>query len=313
MRGNPSLHQEIVHVAKNHAWIFAPKSVKALHDELNRLAEIAHPNGVCVHLVGGDGTFHVVTNWLMTHPKEHNLVLSLVGGGQFNFMTKFVGLPSMNPAVNLEHIFCNRVKTVIKPWYPIAVHDSQTDTKKFCAVMANGVISDTVRLYQRAGKGGIIPVARVVLKVIVNFFKHVWMHTPPLVDVVPGRLRVNGNQVPATHFAGVVVSSVNEFVTHCRPFKQNIADNTCGVIAYWGGLGRLALSVPFVWTGSKSPLTDPFCLNRNASFTTFETDTAAMIMDGDLVDWPSQQPPTTRRFTCMRAEQSIRLLCVSSS
>lgn len=307
VRANPSIHLRLSDATQNRATLIEPASVKELHEILDSLSQTTNLTETILYMVGGDGTFNTILNWMMSKPESSRPILVPIGGGQFNFMTKHIGLKSMDPAANLHSIFSKRLSLTKKHWRPISVHDSFTGKTKYGAVMANGVVNDAVRIYNNAGKGNMLNVTRMVGTIIADFVKSQTTGSICCVNPTLGQLVVDNERIHPHEFAGVIVSAVNEFIPLCRPFKDEITTDNMGTIAYWGKLSSLAVSVPLVWIGATSPLTKHSMLNTNAQHVTFKTRDASMLIDGDLLDWPTQDSKPIRTFTFTRGS-SIELL-----
>lgn len=306
VRKNPNVRRDIHVIAGSNATILEPASVSDLVDHLDDLSKRTDFSRTTLYPIGGDGTFNVLLNWLMKQSINKQAILVPIGGGQFNFMSKHVHFPSSNPAENLRDIFLYHRPLIRQEWSPIQMHDSHTEEIKYAAVFANGVVFQVARQYNEQGKGNILGVGRVILSTVSQYIQEELFDTLSDVHSIFGKLIVDEAPISSSLFAGIVISAVDEFVTLCRPFKNRISSDLCAVFAYWGNLGPLAMSIPLLWTGLRSPLTDHNTFNANAHKIRFQTRDNHLILDGDVFSHSPLEESPVRTFTFSRG-QSIRL------
>ncbi len=310
VRKNPDMIREILNRFMRHAQIVQSSTVSLLHHELSRIRHETDFSKVTLCIVGGDGTFKQLLDWVIDLPKSERPVLMPVGGGQFNFMTLHVGFRSGNPIRNLSKLFRHPRLCYARLWQPIAVHDSLTNTKHHGAVMANGVVSDFTELYEKNGKGNMIGVTRLVGSVVLAHAKTLLLGTRGHVNHTQGKLSIDHHAVAPDNEASIIVGAVDQFIPFCHPFHKKIETNRCAVIAYWGGLTALAASIPPFWTGSISPLTDLHTCNTNADCIRLNTKDDRMIIDGDFFRWPTpKDSKPNRTFTITRGPEVTLLFC----
>ncbi len=239
-----------------------------------------------IFVVGGDGTFSNILNWIMTLPAETQPVLMSVGGGQFCYMTNFHGLPSKNPVKNLGLIFSGKLKLKKRLWEPLCVRDSLTGQTRYAAVVANGVISDVLQWYEDVGKGGILTVLRIILMAIASVAFDWLRRRIGRIHLLEGRLKFGSFGIRPKAFAGVAFSAIPELLSSCRPFQGQRHRYKFFCVAYWGTLGRLALAVPFVWFGRTPFWTKKTTFNEPVQYAEVQSTDPRLVLDGDLFLWP---------------------------
>lgn len=305
IRANPFLLRKILSQFHTRATeIFYAKSIASLHARLNLYRKENDLSNTTICIVGGDGTFKQILEWTIQLPIEERPALMPVGGGQFNFMTKYVGFKSGNPIKNLTRVFSPKTTLGKKSWRPIMIHDSYSDTKRYGAVIANGVVNDVVDWYNQNGKGDLRHVLQLISAVLIDYTKSSLLKKEGRVRLIEGELTVDGFKIPSKRFAGITVGAVDEFVTTCRPFHKPIEDNLCGVITYWGDLGKLALATPVIWFGKKVPFITKQMINTNVKTVILSTTDARMVIDGDYFTWPVPNGDNQiRTFTITRGPE----------
>ncbi|OGL97842.1 hypothetical protein A2318_03315 [Candidatus Uhrbacteria bacterium RIFOXYB2_FULL_45_11] len=298
LRKDKTLRSRLLALVHRKTAIIETQTVQALIETLEQLS-VTHTSlkNVAVYIIGGDGTFNQVLNWVMTLPQENRPLLMPVGGGQFNFMTKFVGLKSTDPSVNLAEIFSGRIHTETKSWRPVCVTDSYTHEKRYGAVIGNGILCDFVEWYEEMGKGDLLDVLKLIGIVISDFGKNMLRGRHGRIKPIQGTLFVDGVKLPCTEYAAIMAATVPEFMPTCKPFRAPTVPNAFSTYAYWGNFTPLALSVPFIWRGLKSPLTDPCAVNTNAQEIRIHTTDPRLLIDGDIHLWQSKKQPHARTLT----------------
>ncbi len=304
VRRNPELIKTIVDQFARYAQIIHPQTIPALHDALLTIRRHTNFSQVVLCIVGGDGTCKQMIDWIIKLPEAERPILLLVGGGQFNFMTKHVGFTSGNPVRNLSRLFSRSDAFVVRRWRPIAVHDSLTNSTHHGAVMANGVVSDTIELYEKNGKGGMIDVMKLVAIVCSSHVQSMLGTAKSRVNHTKGLVLIDDLPITFRNQSTLFVGAVNHFLPLCHPFREPIEPNRCGTFAYWGELSPIAMSIPSLWTGTISPLTDRWTHNANADRITLITRDARMIIDGDFFSWPTPEgSKQDRTFTISRGPE----------
>lgn len=240
-----------------------------------------------VYVVGGDGTFNQMLNWALTQPVEKRPKLIPVGGGQFNFMCKFVGLKSTDPAVNLAAIDSGRVTLKAKAWRPVCVTDSLSGERRYGAVIGNGILCDFVEWYEEAGKGDLFDVLKLIGTVIGDFAKNMIQGRHGRIKPIDGKVAIDGNMLGFDQYAAFMAATVPEFLPKCRPFLKSPGTDSFPLYVYWGNFAALAASVPMIWNGWASPLTDLHTFNDNAKRVEIKTKDPRLLLDGDLHKWPT--------------------------
>ncbi len=290
MRTDKSVRSRILGMLRRNSSVIEPTSVNELIATLEDVS-LAHPlSNATFYIVGGDGTFNQVLNWILSKPAQHRPRLLPVGGGQFNFMARHLGLASRDPSVNLAQIFSGRLTLQPEFWRPIQVYDSLSNTVCYAAVIGNGVLCDACEWYEEMGKGNHLEISRLIARACKDHVLSLIQDRPGRLKLVKGRLQIDNFRVPGAFFTAMLIGTTQELIPSCKPFRQPVESDACAILAHWGGLEELALSVPFLWTGVRSPLTDSASFNGSANRITLETQDNRLMMDGDLIRFPS---PTT--------------------
>jgi len=304
LRNDKNLSARIRRLFHRETPVIEADSVEELLRSLKDLSHNHRLNEVTVYIVGGDGTFNQILNWVMEQPTENRPHLMPVGGGQFNFMTKLVGLKSTDPSINLAYIFANGHKIHPLSWRPVCVHDSTTDSNVYAAVCANGILCDAVEWYNESGKGGMLDVANLIKSAIADHFLSQLKKTSGRIRPVVGTVKLDRSTVPSAQHAAFMAGTVQEFLPGCTPFRVRSSETKFSVMIYWGSLSRLALSIPSFWHGWKSPLTDAHAWNDACERMEITTTDARILLDGDLV----HLPPAAKRTLTVTLGDEIQLL-----
>ena len=308
VRKNPDMIREILNRFTRYAQIIQSSTVDLLHRELSKIRLEADFSKVTLCIVGGDGTFKQMLDWVIDLPEMERPILMPVGGGQFNFMTRHVGFTSGNPIRNLSKLFRYQKSFEPRIWQPVAVHDSLSNSRHHGAVVANGIVCEFTELYERDGKGDMAGVTRLVGAVILGQLKTLVSDSRGYVNHTLGKLSVDQHTVAPSNEASIVIGAVNQFLPFCHPFREKIEADRCAVIAYWGSLTALALSIPPFWTGSISPLTDLNVCNTNADLIVLSTKDARMTIDGDFFHWPTPKDSNPERTFTIKRGPGVALL-----
>lgn len=265
-----------------------------------------------VYIVGGDGTYNLVLNWVMQQPVNRRPSLVSVGGGEFCYMTGFHGFNSRNPVKNLTQIISGRVQLIKKKWAPVRMVDSATHTVRHAAVFANGIICDILEWYEHVGKGGLMSVARVVTGAILSVVSETIRRLSGRIKLLEGHMQLGDKVLAPKEYAGFTFAAVPELMTTCRPFRGTPCHPEFAAITYWGSLKRLAISTPFIWFGGMPPWLRDTIFNRPILQAVVTTTDSRLVIDGDLVVLNSIKPGEKRVLTFTATEQ-IPLLIVASN
>ncbi len=285
------------------------------HDVIFKLNEL-NVRGATIEtifIVGGDGTFSHILNWVTQFPIDAQPAIISVGGGQFCYMTRFHGLPSRDPVKNLTRIFEGKLRLRQEQWEPLCVTDSLTHERRYAAVVANGVVCDIVQWYEDVGKGGIFTVLRIILMAILSVMSNWIRRMVGRIHLLEGRLNLGSFRIKPKAYAGMALSMIPELLASCRPFKGRRNPYQFYAIAYWGGLRRLAIAAPFIWFGHAPFWTRRATFNDTVRDAQVETTDPRLLLDGDLFVWPgstrqSRQP----RVLTITAGHQIPIRVVAS-
>ena len=229
-----------------------------------------------------------------------------VGGGQFNFMAKFCGCKDANPLKNLGAVFAKHPFVNLVGWRPVRIHDSLSDATKYGAVVSNGVVAEVTKWYVENGKGSVTGVAKTIALASLDSAFFTMMGTGGRVRRTSGRLTFDPNTpraltLPTERYPCMMIGAVDQLLSTCRPFKKPIPYHLCGAMAYWGPFQRLVPSIPAIWLGKPSPLSDPFMVNRHSEVIELVTHDRQMLLDGEIINWPIvEHSMKERTFTISR-------------
>ncbi len=300
MRNDKTLRARLLTILHRKSTIIEAGTVDGLIETLEQLSQRhVSLSNVTVYVVGGDGTFNQVLNWVLTQPAEMRPMLMPVGGGQFNFMRKYVGLKSTDPAKNLAEIYSGRIRLEARTWRPVCIEDSLSGERYYGAVIGNGILSDFVECYEESGKGDVLRVVKLIGDITADFFKNSIHGRHGRVKPRKGTMVVDGKRLGFEEYAAFMAATVPEFMPTCRPFHKAPGANTFPLYVYWGDFGPLAASIPMIWYGWASPLTDLNSFNDEANHVTIKTKDPRLLVDGDIRHWktPAGENPPERTLT----------------
>lgn len=296
-------------LVKRRSKIIETQTVAGLIEALEQLAKSRKTlSNVTVYVVGGDGTFNQVLNWTLSQPIEKRPNLIPVGGGQFNFMCKFVGLKSTDPSKNLAEIFSGRIQLEAKSWRPVCVEDSLSGERRYGAVIGNGILCDFVEWYEEVGKGDLLDVLKLIAAVIADFGKNMIHGRHGRIKPISGSISIDGTSLSCTEYAAFMTATVPEFMPGCRPFLKTPNNDSFPMYAYWGNFAALAASVPMIWRGWASPLTDLHTFNDEAKHVEIKTKDPRILIDGDLIILPTPVGDHPKRTLTITYGPEIQLL-----
>lgn len=235
-----------------------------------------------IYIVGGDGTFNDVLNWITHRPRGEQPALMSVGGGEFCYMAQFHGLPSKNPMVNLDRLFRKTILTEHRPWRPLRVHDEITGEEFDAALVANGIIADFVRWYEDVGKGGTLTLIGIIWRASLSVISEGMRKRIGRIHQQRGLVKMDARVMEHRAYSGVVMSTIPELAASCRPFEGTLEPESFYVLSYWGSLRCLAMSSLSFWRGKTPGWAKPFVFNQPASDAILATDEDTLVVDGDL-------------------------------
>lgn len=271
-------------VGRSPAYIIDAASPEAMLEMLERTQETHQLSSTMIIIVGGDGTYKQVYTWTCKLPESDRPCLLPIGGGQFNFMARHVGWKSADPALNLSHLYTDRVHISVIPWRGIQLHDSISDQMVYGAVIGNGVLCDGVQAYNDSGKGDLFSVMKMVIDLVTNFFANTFQGTEGNAKMVnPGLVYIDGKELLCNEHAAFMASVVAEFMPTCRPFHQNITSQQFMMMVYHGRLHHLVMSIPDLWFGRKSFYTKRHTFNGLGRLVRVEVKDPRLIVDGELI------------------------------
>lgn len=261
-----------------------------------------------VYVVGGDGTFNNVLNWIASIPVDKRPALISVGGGQFCYMTRFHGLPSKDPVKNLWLIFSNKIKLKWKQWQPVCVHDSLTQKKRYAAVVAGGVISDMLEWYESVGKGGFLKVIWLIILAALSVASDTIRLWHKRIKMTEGELILGTSASRSKTFTGFAFSTIPTLLASCRPFRGVPNRYEFYSAGYWGGLRALALAAPFVWFGRMPFWIYGASFNAPIRSATVRTADPRIVVDGDVFRWAGAAEKNDQRTLTVTIGDTITLL-----
>lgn len=288
LRSNKGMGNKIKLLFKKHAHIIDSNKINDMISKLNNLIN----NGKAItqiFVVGGDGTFHHLINWVLNIPACNRPALMSVGGGQFCFMSKHHKLKTADPLRNLKEIFSNKINITITSWRPISIHDSKSGSTKYAAVVANGILSDLVKWYEETGKGNILYVCKMVVLAIMGVLIEPIRKWHGKLKMTYGTIFLDKFKIPKNEYAGFTACAVDELITFCKPFKGTINDSSFYTLAYWGRLKKLALSSPFLYFGKIPFWSKTETFNEPIEELVIHTKDGNFIFDGDIYSYGTGQ------------------------
>ena len=235
-----------------------------------------------IFVVGGDGTFNDILNWIVHQPVDQQPAMMSVGGGQFCYMARYHGFSSSNPVKNLKGLFDGRLTTTIQMWRPLALHNICSGETFCAALVANGVVSDVQRWYQSVGKGGLFTVLRIICLAGLSVSSEWLRRVIGRIKGASGTVSLDGKREGYTFYAGVVMSAIPELMSSCRPFHGKLIDRKFYTLTYWGGLKRLVCAAPFLWFGRTPFWIKDVIQNHPVLRAEFTTNDDELLVDGDL-------------------------------
>ena len=281
------------------------------HDVIAELSRLARYMTITtIYIVGGDGTFNNILNWIIGRPHDKRPNMVSVGGGQFCYMAKFHGFKSSNPIKNLHDVFHRKIQLIQRDWQPVCMLDSVSNTKRYAAVFANGIICDVIDWYEEKGKGGLLSVIKIVCLAILSVLSERIRQTSNRIHFLKGQIFLDKKAIQPKHYVGFTFASVPELVTFCRPFKGRKKPNQFSGIVYWGGLKRLSTAALFIWLGRMPPWIKHCMFNAPIHKGRVIVSDRRLIIDGNLELLPESGSERTLTFT---ADEKVSLLVVDTN
>jgi hypothetical protein len=255
----------------------------ALLDELRRIKRITE-----IYVVGGDGTFNLVLNWVLARSKHERPAIMPIGGGEICYMSRHLGIDARDVCGNLRKIFHHGVLPQHIEWSPLAVQEEGVAKPFYTAVFATGIIHRFVGWYEELGKGSMLVVLFMVCMAIPIVISDRFRRWHGKLEGSFGRVRVGYWDLPQHAYTGMVLSTIPVMIPWCDPFRGEPKDSQFYAIAYWGTLRRLACILPWVWFGREVPFSEMFFHNRPVDTVTIKTHDPEFVADGDLVSYRTQ-------------------------
>ncbi len=275
-------------------------SIEGMFDELNGILlrrGIRHIYGY-----GGDRTQASIIDWIQSLPPEREQpTFTPLPAGQMNMLARACGFRK-RPLKWLAGILDGTVRLESRSYRPLLVADPVSGAKRHSIIMADGVVYEFIRVYDKAGKGNAFVVFGWFLAIVVWWFARKLArgaYTPlvrlmrflprlkkrdrhPLFRRHDGQIEV-GDQFGLTrkHY-GFVLSTLPHVAAGMRPFRGGpIADGQFWSIAYWGPIMAV---VKCLWQlvsgrGNLKPMR-PWMFNRPIAEATIELP-GGWIFDGD--------------------------------
>lgn len=282
------------------ARVIATSSVGAVE---NALADLAEDPPDRLLTVGGDGTFRLAIDWVRTLRFPGKVSIASVGGGQFCYMTRYSGFPSVDPLRNLRAIWRGSVRLEQRLWSPIEVRDVASGLRYHAAVYCDGVIAQFIERYDREGKGSIGAVVRMLWGLVCEVA--LGRGSPPRgFAPVPGYLAFDRRRADASMYVGCMVGSINRFLPLLTPFVGTPLPEQVFALAYWGSYASLAPAIPFIWFGIPVPWMRMSMYNAPAHEVHVRARQSQIVLDGDLVALPG----SGERTLTIRLAEPIVLL-----
>lgn len=228
-----------------------------------------------IFVLGGDGTFRIILDWVLGLPARKRPALTPIGGGQFCYVARFAGYAN-TPLENLKKIRAEGDRRKRCLWQPLRIENMTTETYTHAALLADGVVAQFVELYVENGKGGLFATVWQILSVIVRAilgdtgaFRH-----------AHGEMHADAREIPSPRAASVL-SAIPSPMPYSRPFHGQCRMDEFHLLVWWNTLPRLAAAVPFIWFGSMSPWGRNTSLNTPVRMVTLVHNSECLSLDGD--------------------------------
>lgn len=291
--------------------LIAPTSVGQAIDQLD---QIQFGTGIReLFIVGGDGTFNLVLNWVFSLPKQLRPDLVPIGGGEICYMARYCGMQSRNPLVNLREVIEGPRSLVPLPWSPLSVHEAHTGWHRYTAVFATGVIHRFIAWYEETGKGSMPRVFWMLFIAVLSVLSDSLREWYGRIEGSRAEIVLDGCGIPSVQYVGLVASAVPRMIPFCRPFAGVAEGRAFYAIAFWGSFRLLACILPWIWGGWRPPFGNGVLHNQPTKQIEIKTSDPHVILDGDCVRLSVEghrgQPGRTFCFKVTRA-QAIQLLCM---
>lgn len=301
LRRWPKAIKEIERLAEGRANVLMPPSEEAA---IRMLDDIQYGSGIDeLFVVGGDGTFSLAMNWVLTLPKPMRPPIMPVGGGEICYMTRFLGMRSTDPLKNLRRLLLAKEETCKVYWAPLAIRERQSGTTRFAAVFSTAIVHRFIRWYEELGKGNMIAVVLMILLAFPSVLVDALRRWHGRLEGSMGELTLDAFKLPSTHYTGLVLSTVPVMIPWCWPFsgKRNPSEFYCA--AYWGSIRALAFSIPWIWFGRIPPFSSKIAFNQPVRRVQLKTADPHIILDGDCAEFSGR--PTSASSVEFHADVTI--------
>ncbi len=284
MRRFPGTILEIERIATARAKVIAPRSMNAA---IEMLDEIHYGTGIHeLFIVGGDGTFNLVLNWVMRLPDHRRPDLIPVGGGEINYMTRYVGLTVNDPIVNLETILSDTSLISRIVWSPLVITERNSGRIWYAAVFSTGIVERFIAWYEDTGKGNMVRVFGMIAMAILSVLSDSVRKWLGRLEGTNGQLTIQDRRIVSGTYTGLVASTVPVMIPLCWPFSGSLNGRTFYLVAYWGSLRQLIPALPWVWIGKNAPFARHLFFNEPVDSISIKTSDSRIILDGDRASLP---------------------------
>ncbi|MFH1711804.1 MAG: diacylglycerol kinase family protein [Patescibacteria group bacterium] len=217
-------------------------------ETLRKLGEISEGLRVdIVIVIGGDGTFRTVLNWVLSLPFSDRPKIIPVGGGHICYMAAFAGFWPRDPLRGLVYVLNQECRMKSIAWNPVRV-SVNGEKLCYCAVFATGFLYDFLKWMEDDEKKHVLEVAWMILKSALIAFFFSPEKVGPL-GQTHGLIKLNTWVVPSFKHTAVLASTVPRLSLGTRPFLGQRSKGQIWCVAFWGSLRALTTLAPFVWLG----------------------------------------------------------------
>ncbi len=274
VRRNPELLAEVQRLCQDD---WAKVLVSTSSDEAVTMLNALVPERRLTEILvlGGDGTFRIILDWVLGLPVAKRPALTPIGGGQFCYVARFAGYKNA-PVENLKKIHVEGDRRRRRMWCPLRIENMTAQTRTHAALLADGVVAQFVELYVENGKGGLFATVWQILSVIVRAilgdtgaFRH-----------AHGEMCADAQAIPSPRAASVL-SAIPSPMPYSRPFHGECQIDEFHLLVWWNTLPRLAAAVPFIWFGSMSPWGRRTSYNAPVRMVTLVHNSECLSLDGD--------------------------------
>lgn len=292
LRKDSSLVEKIKLALSEEVEIVETACESETQQKLHELWERCEDIGIrCVVVIGGDGTFRTVLNWVLSLPQPLRPPIAPVGGGHICYMAEHCGFWPRDPLRGVRLIFENRTPLTVNCWRPVEIQRPGMPSL-YCAVFGNGVLYHFLKWMEADEKKHVLVVIWMMIRLAIDAVLNPSARRIGPLQPTHGQLELDGQLVvKGDEYLGAIVSTVPRLSLGFRPFWGERQAGQVWCAAYWGDFRTLAKLVPYLWLG-QAPRHARFKLsNQPRGQVTITTTDPCYMLDGDC--WPEDPRSAT--------------------